>query len=662
MAGLKATQFHGLQPRLPASLLPPTAASDARNCDFAYGELRGLKDEFMVQTLNNAAQSIYTDDGLLFYSWPFDVDAERSPLASDTFDRLYYTTPTDFRVTQRSGMRIGGGVPASSYKVGVPRPSVAPTLQAAAAPSLSNSTITATFYYEYSGVLYQEQSAALTPLVANEKWRLAVPARSAATPAQAYAVLKMVAVDNTNKSTVFSVYSLNSSLATNSVWKLTLAGDPNAPPTTDENGIVTNTSLIVQLQASYTDSDQTSTAYVYTYVNTYGEEGPPSPPTIITTASGVPITATVIRDATLLDYAPIKEIRLYRTQTGTEIAEYYYSTSLSVLTESGTSFSLTDSTDAAGLNEPLSSEDYYPPESGLVGLMALPNGIMCARKGNELHFSEAYKPWAWPPRYVKTYKHALVGGMVWGSGALITTTVSSFLVAGVSPDSMTESKTGLPQGGLTKWAMADVNGALVYASNDGLVVVSGATASLAYSENFFTRDVWRARYRAGFSTMRFAVWDGRLIVYSSTGAFTAFMLRFDEEKNSMTDLPSFTAACSFTSPLSDQCYHVRGQNLYQFAGGAEMVATWTSREAVIPKPVNMGAMQIICVGSWTITILTAGDDGVYVVRDERLLTTGQTTYRPPAGYLADRWKVTVSGTGRMRELRMTETMQQLKDI
>src|SRR5690606_38446159 len=124
---------------------------------------------------------------------------------------------------------------------------------------------------------------------------------------------------------------------------------------------------------------------------------------------------------------------------------------------------------------------------------------------------------------------------------------------------------------------------VAYASNDGLVVLKGAVGSLVQGQRFFARDVWMQRYGPYLDTMRFAVWDGRLVVYSDTGGFDAFMVRFDEADGTMTDLPDFAAQASFISPLADQFYYVVSGSLYQFNGGSNQSAVWQSREEVFPR-------------------------------------------------------------------------------
>jgi|GEM_PF-1372604 len=746
MAAFKIDRFGGIYPKIPDSLLQDGAASIAENCDFAYSELRNTKGGYRVQTMANAPASLYTDDGLRFYSWEDRVHAVRSPLARDTFNRLYYTTPTDFRVTSRDGMQVGGGAPASSYRVGVPRPTIAPALSIPSIPPLDNATMTVRFHYEYGGIKYQEQDIALTEITPNELWRFDPPARDdaasnipkgqflataywvepsgegsdvfgqwvgvagisdptpatikvisggsimltgrpsnptqmvsttrvkdelgqiheveslfslaefavrkptsaeeeeqpSATPEQAFPVIRMTATDADTNEILFDIYSANSSLATNSVWSLALARE-DAPAT----------GYTVTLSSGAAEADKRTRAYVFTYANIYNEEGPPSPPATITTGALMPVEVVCTRDDLTADYAPIKEIRIYRTSDDSDIADYFYDGSIPVLTEPGAEFSFTDDVKAAGLNEPISSMDAYPPDPGLVGLMALPNGILMAWKGNELHFSEAYRPWAWPPEYVKTFTHNIVGTIAHGSGALVTTIGQPFLISGVSPDSMTDRPLSVPQAGVSPYAMADLGGAIVYASHDGIVAVEGGQATLSYSEQFFTRDVWRARCNNAMESMVFAVWDGRLIVYSSTNAFKAFMLRLDEAKGSMTDLPGFAAKCSFVSPVTDLFYYASGTGLFQFAGGCDIKATWQSREAVFPEPLNFGFAQAVCNGAWTVSFIADG-----VPRYTKTIA-GTQSFRLPAGFKSDRWYLKISGTGRFRELRIAQSAREL---
>lgn len=657
MAGYKLQTFSGIRPRVPDALLPEGSATLAENCDFAYGELRNTKDGFRLQTMQNNPGSIYTEDGVAFYTWTGDVDAVRSPLANDQFSRMYYTGDGGMKVANRLGTRIDGGPPSSSYVVGVPRPGTAPALSVAQlALSTSETDFAFRFHWEYGGVKYQEQ--VVSPASASYGTTVtltfgAPPARAATTPETAFPVYRVTAKNKQTQVQVFDAYTSNSSFASENAAYLSSIANAGTGNT-------------VTISPSESEAAKETRAYVYTYVNSYKEEGPPSPVQVVTCAASQKVAVTVKRDATTLNYAPITEIRVYRTPTGSTLAQYFYVGTIGAASGPG-DYTFQDSVQGEQLNEPLASADHYPPDQALQGLMSLPNGILAAWKGNELHFSEAYKPWAWPPQYVKTLPNAIVGGIVYGAGAFITTRGQPYLVSGVSADSMTTSKINVDQAGVSKRSIAVVDGTVIYASHDGLVVVSGGSASLAQGQKFFTREVWRARYSTGLSTMHFSVWDGRLVAFSPSAVFRPFMIRMDEADGTMTELPSFVAKCAFVSQLSDQMYYANGNGLFQFNGGSNITAAWQSREIVVARPVNFGIAQSVVEGNWTVEFwswnkTSNADLGAWIKRHTEVMTTGQRTFRLPSGYESDRYQIKITGIGRFRELRVAQAARELATV
>lgn len=467
------------------------------------------------------------------------------------------------------------------------------------------------------------------------------------TPEGAVGVLRVMITAKEDHAPICDVYSTNSAFSTTSgAYALQLSKDP------DQNSEVYTATLSVGVS----EENKETRAYIYTYVNTYDEEGPPSPAALVTTSPIVDVSLVVTLTRPT-GYVPIKEIRVYRTPTGSTISDYFFVASIPVLGQSSTEFTFLDNVKGAELNEPISTMYDYPPEQDLVGLMALPNGILCAWRNNELHFSEAYKPWSWPPSYVQVLPHRIVGAIPVGSGAVVTTMAHPYLLSGVSPDSMTLTRLNIEQAGVSKWSMAIVNGTCVYASHDGIIALNGATASLALSSQFFTREVWRSRYGAGLSDMHFSVWDGRLIVFSPNNLFTPFMLRMDEAEGTMTDLPTFKPTCAFISLLSDQMYYAVGTMLYQFQSGDGLTATWQSKESILPRPLNFAFAQAVCTGSWTIEFYANG-----TLRHTKTVTDGVTNFRLPSGFMADRWKVKLTGKGRFRELRIAEGARELATV
>lgn len=652
MVGFKLNVFAGIKPRIPESLLQENDATEAKNCDFSYGELRNTKGGFEYLSLSNTPKGLYTYDGLTFYSWTEDVDAVRSPLVNDPYDRIYFSQNNLIRVASRSGTKVNGGPPATSYRVGVPKPTVSPSLVTSPnVPDPSKANIVFTFHWESIGVKYQEQ--VITPVILSDSTaQFTPPARDANTPATAFPVLRMTANWKTDGTLIFDIYTTNSTFdGSTRLYTLDITKDAGENVST----------YTAKITLTINESDKEARAYVYTYVNIYNEEGPPSGYAITTLIPTFEVDITVTKDS-ISDYAPIKEIRIYRTPSGADVTDFYYVGSINVLSQSG-SVVFKDTVDGALLNELLTSTNYYaPPNIG--GLSLLPNGILIAADQKNIYFSEPYKPWAWPPEYAKPLPNEIMGGVVLGSGALITTKAQPYIVSGVSPDAMTVSKINVDQAGVSKWSIAIVDGIIAYASHDGIVLVNGATGSLAESQNFFTREVWRQKYASGLSSMRFAVWDGRLVVYSHDNAFTPFMIRFDEAGGSMTDLPDFAAKCHVVNPISDQFYYVNSSKLYQFSGGTQQNATWQSAEKVLLRPVNFGAAQVVAEGSWTVELwayVRNSSSGVYEyqLKHSQAVTTGQADFRLPSGYESDRYRIKITGNGRFRELRIAQSFSEL---
>jgi hypothetical protein len=682
----KLDRFLGLIPRLPDTLLPPTNSTVAENCDFAYGELRSLAANLPEHVLDHNAASLYTDDGALFYTWPVDVDAVRSPMANDTFNRLYYTTPGDFRVAPRDGMRPGGGEPPSSYRVGVPKAATAPGTvlapDATVVDTATNVGVVPVYAHgpgDPTGFEYHA-GAGVGPVIAT--LTLTLPAAGSVAALVTWQSVSGMAGDNFNvrveltadgammvaQSDSGTAGYVEPHFATGSIaldageheFILRFANDWTRGWWYLGQWSVTILPVKVEGEVLPTPDKpvDVTRAYVWTHVNIYGEEGVPSPPTVITIPSGSAVDLDINYQVPTIDYAPIKELRIYRTPDASTIAEYFYVGSINVEGLPSQHFSFHDAVAAAQLNEQLASMNYYPPDPDLVGLTALPNGILMAWKGNELHFSDAYKAWSWPPQYVLTFgDYDIVGAITVGSSALITTTGKPFLVAGVSPDAMTNSVLNIQQAGVSKWALADLGGVIAYASHDGIVVFDGGLPSMAMSENFFTRDVWRARYAPGLATMHFAVWDGRLIVYSADDTFTPFMISLDEARGAMTELPGLVAQSSFVSPVADQCYIVNDAVLLRIGGGPDQITTWTSHTFIQNQPCNFSVAQAVCDGVWELQFYADG-----VLRHTQAGVSGNVTFRLPGGFLADRWQIRIQGSGRFRELRVAESAADLKGL
>ena len=98
MALIKIDVFRGMAPKLSARLLPEGSAVTATNCRLDSGDLvpiRGLAD--ITSTVESAGteNSLYKYDTVegvdQWLRWDEDVDVVRSPIAGNTYNRVYFT-------------------------------------------------------------------------------------------------------------------------------------------------------------------------------------------------------------------------------------------------------------------------------------------------------------------------------------------------------------------------------------------------------------------------------------------------------------------------------------------------------------------------------------------------------------------------------------------
>jgi hypothetical protein len=229
-------------------------------------------------------------------------------------------------------------------------------------------------------------------------------------------------------------------------------------------------------------------AYVYTWVSTYGEEGPPSEPVLQTGNSDgtwdVTLTAPTVGDTTSrsLDY-----VRIYRTITGTSGSTTYY---LVVEQAIGTT-TYADSigtTTVAG-NSILESTFYTAPPNDIQGITAMPNGIVAGFRENEVWFSEPYKPHAWPTQYTVAVDGEIVGLGVMGQTLVVCTRISPYTISGVNPASMAVSNISTVEPCLSRGSIVSTPRGVVYASQNGLIAVTpGQTNNV--TNNLMTKDIW----------------------------------------------------------------------------------------------------------------------------------------------------------------------------
>lgn len=485
-------QFAGLVPKASDRMLPANHASQADNTQLYSGELRGLREPQQVKDLTaeifTVRRAYRLEDGSTSIAdvvgdWvPFDesdINFVRGALKNDSFDRYYASGGTlDPQVDTRANWAAGGG----GIDLGVPAPTVAPTVAAPASGS----------------------------------------------------------VDGTR-------------------------------------------------------------AYVYTFINIWGEESAPSPASAPDTGD---ITGTWALTAMQFaypiagDHAAIDKTRIYRTVTGTNSVNYRLVTELSTpadtYNDNGDGTTDADgfitTVDSVSLNESLSSIAWTLPPAGLQGIVNMANGIMAGFIGRDIYFSEPYRPHTFPVSYIISTENDIVGLGVYQSGIVICTTSNPYVATGSHPASIILTKLDDVEPCQSFRSIVNGLNGVTYASQNGMILVNQQGAN-NLTAPLMTRNEWRDEFSPQTAV---AASDGsRTMAFTTSG--TGYLFSPQEPLGYVVKLSGFVDVTSVqTDQFTGEAYIVSRDVVFLWnpTTTIPLSYTWKSKVFETSYPINMGAYRL----------------------------------------------------------------------
>lgn len=444
-----------------------------------------------------------------------------------------------------------------------------------------------------------------------------------------------------------------------------------------------------------------SRAYVYTYVSAYGEEGPPSLPTLVTGfingswnltwTSPVPADLGVSRNLT--------KVRVYRTVTSTGGVATYFLVSEFTLPTLAYSDVLTDAVVSG--NAQLESATWSGPPFDLQGLCAMPNGIIAGWRNNELWFSEPYRPHAWPVGYVLTVPFPIVGLGIVGQTLVVCTTGYPMTASGVNPTYITTSTLATFEPCTSRESIMSAPEGVYYASPNGLVLVNPGLATNV-TRDLITPDRWAELTPSRFKAARFAsayygygalsggVFDddsfeitNAFVNLDATGAQRGVIIDARDMRVAFNLLASdINIVGVMNDAWSNDLFLIHSDKLYWIDNKDAQpyfdVYTWRSKIFHSPKKQNFGAMKVYFTVPGTTPAqnpvrnnaldqdLQAGQygllrlyaDGKHILTYE-LRTSGE-LIRPPSGFKAEWWQFEVEARVEISQIQMASTVKELQ--
>jgi hypothetical protein len=550
MAGFNLRAFGGFSPRVAPQLLNDNEAVRAVNSKLYSGSLtpwnkpRFITPRVFVSPNTRTIYRVQKQGGdNQWFAWNTDVNIVKGPLTDGQAFRLYYTgdgTPRKTNATLAGG--ASGGAPADYLSLGVPNPVDKPSVTLVGSGTTSAETrVYVVTHISTFGDIKEESGP--SPV--------------------------------SDEITVYSGDSVT-------VGNLTPTGTYSRSGTTitvtqAAHGLTTG--MIVNL-------DFTSGAAVdgvYTVTVTGSDTF-----TVVSEASG-----TTSGNVTILYKAPagkynITHRRIYRSVTGTSLTSFQFVDEVPV-----TQATYSDTKTSAQVAEVIKTLAYTMPPNDLKGLVEMPNGILAGFVGKEIYFSEAYRPHAWPDIYSVSIEHEIVGLGVYGQSLVVMTKGNPYVISGIEPGSMSSEKISIIEPCMSARTIASDSMGVTYASPNGLVEIGPAGAQII-TRNVMTKDEF-LKY-SPLSSLGVSTQGKYFMFYESADdQFPNGALIFDRSL-AATPLTQTTliAIAAWVDQEDANLYIVEDGEIKLWEGDAfnALPFEWTSKEFILPQPVNLGAIEI----------------------------------------------------------------------
>lgn len=360
---------------------------------------------------------------------------------------------------------------------------------------------------------------------------------------------------------------------------LALAGTSTEYPVTSYDlGVPKPTGSLTAALSGTADAGTTSETrvYTFTYVNSFDEESAPYSATDMSSATvdrypGQDVVLT-LPTAPSGNYNVTKK-RIYRTASGTGTTTYLFVAEVPVATTS-----YTDTKEGDELNEELPSLTWEQPPSNLKGLVGLSNGVLVGFTGNDVYFSEPYRPFAWPIQYMQTVGHPIVGLGVIDTTVVVLTEGRPYFLQGSHPDSMVMVEADVNQACISKKSIQTINGAVYYASPDGLVALAPG-GSAVVTQSMFDKYTWQALNPKDLVGCKHEnQYVGFLKTTSGNGGFIL------DTVAKTWNFHNVYATAGYNDLKNDNLFVVVGNKLHKWDTGSVLNYVWKSKKWTLPEP------------------------------------------------------------------------------
>ncbi|EJK8886963.1 hypothetical protein NLW46_004019 [Salmonella enterica] len=395
-------------------------------------------------------------------------------------------------------------------------------------------------------------------------------------------------------------------------------------------------------------TDDETRFYTQTFVTDYGEEGSPGPQSLeLTVKKGGSVDLTM--QPPPLQNSNITRRRIYRSVSGGGNADFLLVTEL----DAGV-LSFHDDLLSEQLGPALETWHYVMPPDNMTGLCMMANGIAAGFAGNEVMFSEAYLPYAWPDSYRQTTAEEIVAIAPIGTALVVATKGEPYLFSGVSPANISGVKLPIVQACVSRFSMVAMDGFALFAGTNGLVSVDGNGNAVLATEKIISPEQWRDMFNP--SSVRAYLYRGEYVASCTKPDGNPGMFVFNPQGMDIRHLNASSDA-AYNELATDTLYVVRDQSMFIAQGGAAPVPlTWRSKTFIAPEGTGFSCLRIKSPNPERVGITVFADNQTVIQLAPGSLSGS--VLKMPA-ITGREWVVEVSGFGQVERITLSTSMAEM---
>lgn len=611
-------KFGGRMPRVNDPLLIPDENSQvATNCRFDRRGVMPLAKDSEITTAPIGTKSIYrykNAGNVYYFTWDSLVSVCGVPLFGDKWNRVFYLEDGELRVTDSTLFKYGGSTgpyPVAYRNPSPPAPSSSLTTAKAPAPPdpvnlLTDPTVIPYMTVSADGVsrqpplnacdgntatYWRSSNTLLNPVmhwwkvdfgegheqavnyieitfdptissIARGPVSFTIEASTTGTfsgeQVKIYSTSNQMWTTGSLETKTFSFINYTKYRS----FRIYVTKASNA--VLGHHDVYVNEFVLMAKPATPDETYEETRAYVYTFVNSYGQEGPPTTPNVeqlINVFDGDSVDLSGFDTSQPVDANGIQSYdivgkRLYRLNTNSSGDSQYQLVEDETILKLDTA-TYTDSKPNSALGEVLMSSEWDGPPIGVKGLISLPNSVLACYIDNILCLSASKYPHAWPASNQYFVDRPIIGLGSFGTSVVILTDGVPYIAIGNDPGNMAMEKLDMGFACTSARGIVQAGEVVVYPSTEGLIAI-GSGIREVISDKAIDGTTWRKLYQP--STIIGFYWEGKYVGFYGTGV--GFM--FDLKTRDFVDLDFYSSA-GYYEPSTGNLYLVSGLKIITLA-------------------------------------------------------------------------------------------------